>query len=134
MHNSCVYFDPSPPVSNVTKINMDKVSVPGCGCVPKNLRIIHLAVFSICGLFLNPSAVSVLVSNSIVYPANPFFPFLFPVQTCFSADPLVCLSLFHDFPSCDSKSSCLSNYNGLSSILLVCFLTLDLNCYPPALD
>ena len=130
MHNSFVYFYLSPPMSNATKINMDKVSVPGC---PRICAVIHLSVFSICGLFLNLSAVSVLVSNSIVYPENPFFTFLFSVQTCFSAHPLVCRPLFHYFPSHGSKSSCLSNYNGLSSTLFVCFVTLDLNCYP-ALD
>lgn len=131
MHNSFVYFDPSPPMSNATKINMDKVSVPGWESVPKNLC--GHSPLSLCGLFLNPSAVSVLVSNSIVYPANPFFTFLFSVQTCFSAHPLVYLPLSHYFPSHDSKSSCLINYNGLFSTLFVCFVTLDLNCYP-ALD
>lgn len=89
---------------------------------PRICAVIHLSVFSLCGLFLNPSAVSVLVSNSIVYPANPFFTFLFFVQTCFSAHPLVCLPLSHYFPSHDSKSSCLSNYNGLSSTLFVLWL------------
>lgn len=75
-----MYFDHFLPMSNAIKINMDKVSVPGWGEVSTvSVHIIHthISVLSICGLFLNFSDISVLVYNSIVYPANPYFYFSF---------------------------------------------------------